>query len=96
MAVPQTLITTLSGTPYTLTLHWCDPTGLWIMDIADSSGNLIIGGIPLVTGAFLLAQYKYLNFPGDFFVQSASDPDATPTFDNLGTGSFLYYIPNST
>jgi hypothetical protein len=41
-------------------------------------------GVPLVTGVDLLAQYAYLGFIGSLVVQTDHDPDATPTYENLG------------
>jgi hypothetical protein len=32
----------------------------WCLDIMDSTGADLIKGIPLITGADLLAQYRYL------------------------------------
>lgn len=91
--VPQTFTATLSGVKYTLTLQYRnDVMGGWVLDIADSSGNPIVSGIPLVTGANLLAQYAYLGFTGGLYVQTTSDPDAVPTFTNLGDDGLLYWV----
>ena len=93
-AVPQTLSVPLDGVTYRLTfLFHNDPiTPTWTVDIADSAGNPIIQGIPLVTGANLLAQYQYLGFNGALVVQTASDPDAVPTFENLGSDANVWWI----
>lgn len=83
----------LTGTTYRLTLAWnTAPTGGWILDIADSGGNDIVLGIPLVTGANLLEQYDYLDFGGSLEVQTDYDLNAVPTFNNLGIQSHLYFI----
>ena len=82
-------------------LKWCDVNtdpsqGGWVLDIRDTNNNVIIGGIPLVTGADLLAQYGYKNIGGggQLFVQSDSNPDQVPTYTNLGQTSHLYWYPN--
>ena len=62
------------------------------MDIADGGGNALVGGIPLITGADLLEQYRYLGFRGGLFVQGAANPDELPTFEDLGYGSHLYWV----
>ena len=93
--LPQTFQITLSGTVYILTVRYRnDPAGMggWVLDIADASSNDIVTGIPLVTGANLLEQYAYLGFVGGLYVQTGSDPDAVPTFDNLGGDGQLYYV----
>jgi hypothetical protein len=94
-AQPQSFTITLSGVTYTLTIQYRNVAmGGWILDIADSNNNPIIQGIPLVTGANLLAQYAYLGFVGTLWVQTQSDPDAVPTFTNLGTDGQVYYVTN--
>ncbi len=91
-STPQTFTISLSGTEYRLTVQWRNADGAgWILDIADTSNNPIIEGIPLVTGVNLLEQYAYLGFTGVLWVQTTADPDAVPTFDNLGVGSHLYW-----
>jgi hypothetical protein len=92
--VPETFGITLGGTTYTFTLAWrnapCNPG--WFLDIGDANNNPIIRGLPMVTGADLLAQYGYLGFGGSLYVQTVQNPDATPTFTNLGTDCNLYWV----
>lgn len=93
VGTPQTFSIALGGITYQLTfLYRNDFSGGWTVDIADSSGNPILQGVPLVTGADLLAQYKHLGFTGALVVQTVSNPDAVPTFDNLGSDGQLYWI----
>lgn len=93
---PQSRGVQLGGIDYNLTVKYRNVAeGGWTLDIADSSGNAIINGIPLVTGADLLAQYGHLsigNGLGGLFVQTTSDPDAVPTFENLGGDAVLYWV----
>ncbi|KKL38621.1 bacteriophage protein [Burkholderia contaminans FFH2055] len=87
----QTFKISFSGTIYQLTLIYRGPAG-WVLDIADDSENPIVTGIPLVTGVDLLGQYKHLGFEGRMWVQGAEDPDDTPTYADLGTGSRLFWV----
>lgn len=64
----------------------------WTVDISDASGNPILCGMPLVTGADLLGQFAYLALGGHLVVMSEGVPDALPTFANLGSGSHLYWV----
>lgn len=91
---PQTFSVQLSGVTYQFTLRYrnCDQGG-WFLDIDDQAGNRLLSGVPLVTGANLLAQYGYMDFSGGLFVQTTSNPDAVPTFDNLGDDGQLYWVP---
>ena len=92
---PQTFKITLSGTDYWLTVSYANTTeGGWILNIADANQSPMITGIPLVTGVDLLAQYESFGFGGRLWVQTLSDPDAVPTFNNLGTDAQLYWVTN--
>jgi hypothetical protein len=92
VGTPQALSIQLGGVTYQLTfLYRNDPNAGWTVDIADAAGNPIVQGIPLVTGADLLAQYRHLGFTGALVVQTAHDPDAVPTFANLGKDANVYW-----
>lgn len=98
VGTPQTFDITLGAKRYTATLQWRnDPQGGWFLDLYNALTLLpILCGIPLVTGANLLAQYDYLNFGGGLWVQSSHNaqinPDAVPTFSNLGVDGLLYWV----
>ncbi len=92
---PQTFPIQLGGVGYQLTLIYRnDSTGIggWVLDISDGNDTPIVQGIPLVTGADLLAQYKHLGFTGALVCQTTSDPDAVPTFENLGDDGQIYWV----
>ncbi|MBB3004356.1 hypothetical protein FHX57_006738 [Paraburkholderia tropica] len=91
-AEPQTFNITLAGTTYGFTVRWNVQNASWIIDIADSSGDAILSGIPMVTGADLLAQYGYLDFGFQLVAQTDNSPDTVPTYDTLGVTSHLYAI----
>jgi hypothetical protein len=93
VGTPQTLTITLGGIQYELTLIYRNVNeGGWFLDIADQTGTPILQGIPLVTGVNLLEQYDYLEFGGQLWVQTSSDPDAVPTFENIGEDGLLYWV----
>lgn len=96
-SVPQTQTISLGGTFYQLTTRWNITAQCWMMDIADSTGNPILTGIPLVTGADLLEQYGYLDLMGggSLVVQSGSDPDTIPGPTSLGVDGHLFYLSYS-
>lgn len=90
---PQIFSIQLSGIDYRIRLTYknTDEAG-WIIDILDATENQIVNGIPLVTGVNLLEQYRHLGFLGRLWVQTASDPDAVPTFLNLGIDAQLWWV----
>lgn len=93
VGTPQYFEATLGGVAYRLTLKYRNvEQGGWCLDIADANGTSIIAGLPLVTGADLLAQHKHLGIGGRLWVQTLSDPDAVPTFENLGDDGVLYWV----
>lgn len=90
---PQTFKITLGATDYRMTVTYQNTDeGGWVLGIADAKGNPLVNGIPLITGANLLEQYPHLGFTGRLWVQTSQDPDAVPTFTNLGTEAFLYWV----
>jgi len=92
-ATPQEFTVTLASVTYTMRVRWNGVGGVWILDIFDSTGDvLIIGGLAMVTGTDLLKPYAYLDFGGALVVQSDQQPDALPTFENLGKTSHLYFV----
>jgi hypothetical protein len=89
---PQTFNIALGGVTYGFNVTWNVQNASWIIDIADASGNPIVSGIPMVTGADLLEQYGYLGFQFQLVAQTDNSPDTVPAFANLGTTSHLYAI----
>jgi predicted Zn-dependent protease with MMP-like domain len=77
---------------YVFTLIWRDAASEWVLDIADVNTNPLIQGIPLVTGGDLLGQYAYLGLGFQLWVATDGEPDAVPTFANLGTQAHLYAV----
>ncbi|WP_283149018.1 phage baseplate plug family protein [Silvimonas soli] len=92
-ATPQTFPITLSGVDYRMTVQFRNADqGGWVLDVADGQSNPLVQGIPLVTGVNLLAPYGHLGFTGRLWVQTTNDPDAIPTYANLGTDSHVYWV----
>jgi hypothetical protein len=92
-AEDQTLTVSLAGVEYQLTVRWLDADeGGWVLDVAyPDGGDVLLAGIPLVTGVDLLAPYDYLGIGGGL-VAWADDNDLPPTVDNLGDGCDLVFL----
>ena len=89
---PQTFSMTLAGVALTMTSKWNEYCG-WVIDLYDgTTGEPMVMDIPLVVGADLLEQYRYLGLPGNLVVYTDGDQYATPTLSNLGVMSNLYYL----
>jgi hypothetical protein len=85
----------LNGVEYKLSIIWNSVCQSWILDVRNTDDTDVLLGIPLVTGRDLLEQFKHLNLGGNLLVQTDTDTDAVPTFNNLGTQGHLYYITKS-
>jgi hypothetical protein len=77
---------------YKLNFYWNAPNATWMLDIADANDVPLVQGIPIVTGLDLLAPYKYLGFVGSLVVQTDTNPDAVPTYANLGTTGHVFFV----
>jgi len=84
----QAFSITIAGNIFKVSVIWRE--ACWYMDLSDSTGTLIAGSIPLVTGADLLAQYAYLNLGFSLFVVCDADGQDYPTENDLGIGSHLF------
>jgi hypothetical protein len=92
----QVMDVNLGGIVYTLNFRYNRVNSTWVMDIGDSLATPMIMGIPLVTGTDLLGQFRYLGIGGGvpmitMTIAVGHSPDETPTYDDLGIDSHLYY-----
>ncbi len=83
---PQTLSAVLpNGNTYRFRfIYQFNDDDCWLMDIGDQSGNTLVAGIPLVTGADLLAQYAYLGLGVKMWVTTDANIAVPPRWWNLG------------
>ena len=89
----QTFSVMMAGVQRQLTVRWNQMNAAWHLDLADTLGNPVLTGLPLITGTDLLAPFKYMNFGGQLIAQTANDATAVPTLANLGSGANLYFLP---
>jgi hypothetical protein len=89
---PQSLAVVFpSGVPYILRLiYQFNQDDCWILDIQDAQGNPILSGVPLITGADLLAQYAYLGFGCKLFCSTDGERGEPPHWWNLGITAHLW------
>lgn len=83
----------LAGTIYRMALRYRETGGAgWTLSISDANGNPLVSNRSVTTGRDLLEQLRYMGIAGGLVVQTDGDPDAVPTFENLGTQSHLYFV----
>ena len=80
---------------YNFRMTYCTQSECWILDIADSAFTLILAGVPLVSGDDLLAQYRYLGFPGGLIVTTDRGSGEVPGFDDFGSVAHLFYVSDN-
>ena len=91
----QRFVQDLAGTSYNFRLTYnTEADGAWILDIGDSNQVPLVAGIPLVSGADLLGQYRHLGFTGSLVVTTDRGAGEVPTFDGLGVTSHVFFVPD--
>ncbi len=87
---------TVNGSALTLNLtcSYNAMAGWWKLSIADSNGNLLVDGVPLITGYYpsanLLAQYQYLRIGSAYLLNTGNAPADYPSQYTLGLFSLLW------
>jgi hypothetical protein len=83
----------LENVTYGMQFTWNDRDSRWFMNFLDSSGNILVGSIPLVLSWPLLRQYKYnLSLPpGTLYILDTNDTGQEPGRYDLGTRCLLVY-----
>lgn len=91
-AEAQTCTVDLGDATYTLTVKWNEYQSIWILDIRAVDGvTPVILNIPMQAGVNLLGQFPQAGVPGVLFVYTDGAEFDSPTFDNLGGASKLYW-----
>jgi len=92
----QIVSTRLFGVEYRIKLAWNVAAHIWVMDFFAFDGTPIMRGIPIVTGADLLAQFEYLGFHGQLLaLTDQTRGDLPPDFENLGGTGHVYFLPDN-
>lgn len=89
---PQAFSVQLAGTTYQMVVKWNPYASAWMFDLMTEDFTPLLMGMAIVTGADLLEQFGYLGVGGRFIAQTDHDPDAVPTFSNLGVTGHLYFL----
>ena len=86
----QKFAITLAGQNFQMSITW--RAAFWCLDIMDSIGADLIKGVPLITGADLLAQYDYIGLGFSLYVGCDNPANENPTQADLGISSHLYVV----
>lgn len=88
----QIFSVSLANVTYNIRMLWSNIGQYWVVDISDANGVPLVQGIPLVAGADLLQQFRYLGIGGALVAQSTVSTNNDPSFTDLGTVSQLYFV----
>jgi hypothetical protein len=92
----QIVTISLIGMQYRMRLAWNIPANCWVLDIRNADDTPFLSGVPIVTGADLLAQFGYLGIRGQMLaLTDYTRGDLPPNFDNLGTTGHVYFLPDN-
>lgn len=84
----------IDGVEYAFVLRWNNaPLGGWVLDIYRDASTPLVAGLPLVTGADMLAQHRHLGIPRQLILAMDGDLDATPRYDQIARDANLYLVP---
>jgi hypothetical protein len=86
----------LSGVRYKLNVSWNALMGGWVLCISDTKDNLILGGVRLSAGSYLLEKYRASCPglpPGEIWLLDTAGDDKTAELarDNFNTRFKLCY-----
>lgn len=98
--VTSTLPVDSNNVTLTFSFTWNNQGGYWFMSITDSTGNLLIDALPIITGDYpaanLLKQYAYLGIGSAYLVPASSGLQDNPDYSDLGTDFVLVWSDNVT
>jgi hypothetical protein len=88
----------VDGSPLTLNLEfdYNEVAGYWVMQVSDSTNNLIVSDIPLLTGnnpaCNILGQFAYLGIGSAYVINQSGTPASDyPNSQNLGSSFVLIW-----
>jgi hypothetical protein len=71
----------------------------WLMSVWDSTGNLLLSSVPMITGSWpaanLLAQFGYLNIGSCYIINLGQVSDDYPGGNELGNDFSLLWSDNA-
>ncbi len=87
----------LSGTLFTLIFRYNSRMSRWMLDIADSIGNPIVVGLPILINRNIAGQYSTLaGVPvGVFFATDDTQTESQPTMNSFQVDHTLFYGDDS-
>lgn len=84
----------MDGAFFGLSTRWNSRAQSWYIDLSDADGNVLVGGVRLVTGVPLLNRFGARgNFPAGALVAVDTSGEGLPaSYTDLGTRVRLFYI----
>jgi hypothetical protein len=85
---------TIDGARYAFVQRWNSTDSAWYLDVSDSAGASIAGGLKIVLGAFIGREYNHPLFrAGVFVAHDATGQKREATFNDIGQRVAVRWIP---
>lgn len=90
---PQRFEIELGGRAFIMIVRWNPAMPNWTMCLLDGeTQETLLNCLPFTTGLDLMSQFRHIGIDGSFVVVTDGNEFATPTLENLGGESNLYYV----
>jgi len=87
----------LENVTYGFNISYNQRADRWFMDILDNEENVLLAGIPLLTGRDLIGRFKNPSLPpGWLVVMDTTGNDNSPGRNDLGVTCPLLYMESTT
>lgn len=87
------LTLTLNSVVFILRFYFNTRLNSWVMQLKDSTGTVILGGVPVQTNVSIIAQYIYDNFPlGEVVPIDETGEERNPGEEDLGNDIKMIYV----
>lgn len=77
-----------------IALSYSEMAGYWLLSLTNSTGNILVSNLPLITGwwpaANILAQFQFLNIGSAFLLNTGNANTDYPGQGNLSSFSLLW------
>jgi len=83
---------TLDAVVFTMDFTFNERSSRWVLTMKTNEGDIIVEGIPMLTGVALLNQFKDSRLPpGTLFIVNFGGSDGPPVRDDFGENVKLLY-----
>ena len=79
---------------YKFTIRWNGTGEFWVLNIEGITNNVVVNGIPMVTGPNLLKPFAIKEL-GAIYMVDLQSQFSDPNYDDIGTRFVMLYVPTT-